>query len=128
MGKKNEEQEARGLPEERLVKSPKLDVFDQLAQKEAKEEKRIAELRLKALDKLEQRRFNAAEAKKMADESLVQITRLYKCIKDIALEGYVRLEWNYDYLSDVCKDNIIKTLKDDGLDVLVQKKIIIIKW
>ena len=106
----------------------KEDAFDKLAEIEANEEKQIAELRLKALDKLKQRRFNAAEAKKMADESLVQITRLYKCIKDIALEGYVRLDWNYDNLSDACKDNIIKTLKADGFEVLVQKKTIIIKW
>ena len=106
----------------------KENAFDELAKREADEEKRIAELRLKALDKLEQRRFNAAEAKKMADESLVQVTRLYKCIKEIALEGYVRLEWDYDYLSDVCKDNIIKTLKDDGFDVLIHKKTITIKW
>ena len=112
---------------EPLIKAKK-DAFDKLAELEAKDEKQIAELRLKALDKLEQRRFNAAEAKKMADESLVQITRLYKCIKDMALEGYVRLEWDCDYLSNTCKDNIIKTLKDDGFEVLAQKKTIIIKW
>lgn len=105
-----------------------VDTFKLLADIEAKEEKELANEKLKALEKFEKRRLNAAEAKKMADESLVQVTRLYKYIKEMALEGYVRLEWDCDYLSAVCKDNIIKTLKDDGFEILIQKKTIIIKW
>ena len=113
---------------EPLNRPEEVDTFKKIAELEAKEEKQLAEERLKALEKFEKRRLNAVEAKNLADTSLVQLNHLYKVIRDRALEGYVRLEWDCDYLSDVCKDNLLKTLKDDGFEILLQKKTIIIKW
>ena len=122
--------ETRGLPEEHLEKPVKFssDVFEQLAQKEAEEERLIAEAKLKAINKLKQRRLTAAEAREITDTSLLQVTRLYKYIREMASEGCTQIEWDISYLSDACKDKLIETLKDDGYTILNQKKKIIIRW
>ncbi|MBP5467702.1 MAG: hypothetical protein J6Z11_00490, partial [Candidatus Riflebacteria bacterium] len=88
------------------------------------------EERLKALEKIEKRRLNAAEAKNLANTSLVQLNRLYKTIKDQALEGYSRVDWCVDYVSNACVERLLKELELDGYQVNYQKKknLITITW
>jgi len=116
----------------RLAEKNTLDpeVFDKLAEIEAKEEQAIAAERLTALEKFKKRRLNAHEARNLTDNSLVQLNRLYRTIKDQALEGYSRIDWSVDYVSNACIDRLLKELALDGYQVDYQKKhhLITITW
>lgn len=113
---------------EPLNRPEEVDTFKKIAELEAKAEKQLAEEKLKALEKFEKRRLNAIEAKNLADTSLVQLNHLYKVIRDQAIEGYAKIEWSTENLSDACVDRLLKELKLDGYKVLVQKKFIVISW
>ena len=106
------------------------EVFNKLAEIEAKEEQALAADRLTALEKFKKRRLNAHEAKNLADASLVQLNRLYKTIKDQALEGYSKVDWCVDYVSAACIDRLLKELELDGYQVNYQqrKHLITITW
>ena len=106
------------------------EVFDKIAKLEAKDEQAIATERLSALEKFKKRRLNAHEAKNLAEQSLVQLNRLYKTIKDQALEGYSRIDWCVDYVSESCIERLLKELELDGYQVDYQKRknLITIKW
>jgi len=78
--------------------------------------------------KLEDRRISAKEAKEIANNSEIMLTRIYKVIRDEAAEGRVRLDWNTEYLSSKCKDNIVDALKNDGYSIETSDDTLIIKW
>lgn len=78
--------------------------------------------------KLEDRRISAKEAKEIADNSEVMLTRIYKIIREEAEEGRVRLDWGVNFLSKKCLEHIIKDLKDNGYTVLNENHELIIQW
>jgi hypothetical protein len=106
------------------------EVFDKLAEIEAKDEQAFAAEKLSALEKFQKRRLNAHEAKNLADASLVQLNRVYKTIKEMALEGLSRVDWCVDYVSNNCIDRLLKELELDGYQVDYQKRkhLITITW
>ena len=106
------------------------EVFDKLAEIEAKDEQAFAAERLTALEKFKKRRLNAHEARNLADQSLVQLNRLYKTIKEQAVDGYSRVDWCVCYVSDACIERLLKELKLDGYQVnyLQKEQLIVITW
>jgi len=104
------------------------DVYIKLADIDAQEEKKLAELKLANIEKLQKRRLNATEARNMADTSIVQLTRLYKYIRDTALEGYISIEWATENLSPICKEHLLKELEIDGYKTEVRDNCIFITW
>lgn len=106
------------------------EVFNKLAEIEAKDEQAFAAEKLSALEKFKKRRLNAHEAKNLADASLVQLNRLYKTIKDQALEGYTRVDWCVNYVSESCIERLLKELELDGYQVNYRQRdsLIIITW
>ena len=91
----------------------------------------IQEKPVTAQVRLEKKQISAKAARKITDETVTPLIHIYTCIRQMAKEGYSRLNWEGYAWDSKAKDRIIAQLKNDGYIVDVDKEkadSLIISW
>jgi hypothetical protein len=96
--------------------------LDESRKAELKELKNLQEKKLNNAEALiEKKKILASEAKNIAETSQIPLTHIYKCIREEAKEGRVKLDWGIYNMSSKCIELTKEALIKDGYSVEVNK-------